>query len=32
VLETAYEEAGTKMTVRLPLSEKDNFSKYEIKE
>jgi len=32
VLETAYEEAGTKMTVRLPLSEKDNFIKYEIKE
>ena len=32
VLETAYEEAGTKLTVRLPLSEKDNFSMYEIKE
>ena len=32
VLETAYEETGTKLTVRLPLSEKDNFSMYEIKE
>ena len=31
VLETAYEEAGTKLTVRLPLSEKDNFSMYEIR-
>lgn len=32
VVETAYEETGTKVEVRLPLSEKDNFSKYEIKE
>ena len=32
VLDTAYEETGTKLTVRLPLSEKDNFSMYEIKE
>ena len=31
VLETAYEETGTKLTVRLPLSEKDNFSMYEIR-
>ena len=32
VVETAYEETGTKVEVRLPLSEKDNFSKYELKE
>ena len=32
VVETAYEEAGTKVEVRLPLSEKDNFTKYELKE
>ena len=30
VLETAYEEAGTKVEVRLPLSEKEHFVKYEI--
>ncbi len=32
VVETAYEETGTKVEVRLPLSEKDNFTKYELKE
>ena len=32
VMTTAYEENGTKIEVRLPLSEKENFSKYEIKE
>ena len=32
VVETAYEETGTKVKVRLPLSEKDNFTKYELKE
>ena len=32
VVDTAYEETGTKVEVRLPLSEKDNFSKYELKE
>ena len=32
VVETAYEETGTKVEVRLPLSEKDSFTKYELKE
>ena len=32
VVETAYDETGTKVEVRLPLSEKDNFTKYELKE
>ncbi|MCR5757989.1 MAG: GTPase HflX [Selenomonas sp.] len=32
VVETAYEEMGTKVEVRLPLSEKDHFMKYELKE
>ena len=32
VVEAAYEETGTKVEVRLPLSEKDNFTKYELKE
>ena len=32
VLETVYEEAGTRVAVRLPLSEKDNFVQYELKE
>ena len=32
VVETAYVETGTKVEVRLPLSEKDNFTKYELKE
>ena len=32
VVKTAYEETGTKVEVRLPLSEKDNFTKYELKE
>ncbi len=31
VVETAYEETGTKVEVRLPLSEKDSFTKYELK-
>ena len=30
VVETAYEETGTKLEVRLPLSEKDHFVKYEV--
>ena len=32
VVETSYEETGTKIEVRLPLSEKDNFVQYELKE
>ena len=32
VVETSYEEAGTKLEVRLPLSEKDNFLKYRLKD
>ncbi|BAL82556.1 putative GTP-binding protein [Selenomonas ruminantium subsp. lactilytica TAM6421] len=32
VVETSYEETGTKVEVRLPLSEKDNFVQYELKE
>ena len=30
VMETVYEEKGTKVEVRLPLSERDGFEKYEI--